>query len=61
MSFKIRDTSESFQPVYEPEPEPETSKNSKKKTKSVPRVTKKQPNSGGFQVRHDHTNQSDYF
>jgi hypothetical protein len=67
--FKIRDTSSAFQPLEELERELEreneehkSSKKSKKKgSKSVNKTRKKPSTNGGFQVKHDPTNQADYY
>jgi hypothetical protein len=67
MSFSIKNTSAAFQPVYKPEPVKSKNKTSlgekdeKDETKSIPHVHKNQSSSGGFQVRHDATNQADYY
>ena len=69
MSFRMRDTSSQFQPQYiEPEHvksvEEKSSKKSKKEKKTdtvanpVPFTNQ---SSGGFQMKHDPTNQCDYF
>lgn len=69
MSFKMRDTSSQFQPQYvEHEPvKPVEEKSSKKSKKSKKTETVANPvpftnqSSEGFQMKHDPTNQCDYF
>mgnify|MGYP006983829060 CR=1 FL=1 len=72
MSFKMRDTSSQFQPQYvEHEPvkpvEEKSSKKSKKSKKEKKTETVANPvpftnqSSDGFQMKHDPTNQCDYF
>ena len=69
MSFRMRDTSSQFQPQYvEPEPvKPVEEKSSKKSKKEKKTETVANPvpftnqSSEGFQMKHDPTNQCDYF
>ena len=65
MSFRMRDTSSQFQPQYvEPEPvKPveEKSKNEKKTETVANPVPFTNQSYEGFQMKHDPTNQCDYF
>lgn len=66
MSFRMRDTSSQFQPQYvEPEPVKPVEEKSSKKSKKTKTVANPVPftnqSSGGFQLKHDPTNQCDYF
>lgn len=68
MPFRVRDTSSQYQPSYvDPVPaeptEEKTSKKSKNKVKKSAVAPKPVVNQsgGGFQMKHDPTNQCDYF
>lgn len=68
MSFRMRDTSPQFQPQYvEPEPVKPVEEKSKKSKKEKNTETVANPvpftnqSSEGFQMKHNPTNQCDYF
>jgi hypothetical protein len=68
MSFRVRDTSIAFQPVEPPVTKKKTKKHRKGKTgeKETPSKHSTPPKktsgtTGGFQMKHDPTNQCDYF